>query len=246
MKVIIVENEVNALSSLKKLLNYIDDRIEIVGETGFITKAKELIQIHKPELVFLDIELQDGTAFDFIKSLATINFKIIFTTAYSQYAIKAFKYSAVDYLLKPIDPIELEGAILRTRDEIKKDLKQQELLNIFSSGLSDDFKKIVLKTSEKTHILKLDDIIRLEADTSYTIVITKNEKIVVSKHLKYYEELLDESFIRCHQSHIINLKHIKGIVKGKLIELLNGELIPVSVRKKAEISQVIIKRFNSK
>lgn len=240
IKTIIIEDEINVREALKKMLNLIDPEIQIAGESGYVSEAIQLINAIKPDLIFMDIELEDGTGFDVLTQLTHKRSKIIFTTAYNQYAINAFKYSAVDYLLKPIDPFELQEATLRARTLINNDIEHQELLSILKNNLENKNHKIVLKTTEQRYVIFVSDIIHLEADGAYTLFITKNTKIIVSKNLKYYEGLLDSSiFLRCHQSHLVNKTHIKGITKNDELLMSNSDLVSISTRKKSEIVKLI-------
>lgn len=239
IKAIIIENEINVRKALIKMLQVIEPSVKIIGETGYVKEALDLITTKNPALVFIDIELEDGTGFDFLKQLENIDFKIIFTTAYNQYAINAFKFSAIDYLLKPIDPTELQNAVKRAISTIKNENEHQELLEVLKNNIEKKERKIVLKTSEQRFVIPLKDIIRLEADGAYTLFITTNQKIIISKNLKYYQDLLNDDFVRCHQSHLINKKHIIAIEKNEKVKLSNNDLVPISVRKKTEMIQII-------
>ena len=238
IRTIVIEDEIDARKGLIKMLSVVNPNIRIVAEAGHVTESIELIKTHKPQLVIMDIELEDGNSFEILKALVTVDFKIIFTTAYSHYAIKAFKFSASDYLLKPISPIELKDAIQKTIIDINNENQHQELLELLKNRGDENPKNIVLKTSNQRFIVPIKDIIRLEADTAYTIFITENKKITISKNLKYYQDLLDSTFIRCHQSHLVNSIHIKELTKNGLL-LSNKEIIPVSTRKKTEILRQI-------
>lgn len=238
IKSILIEDEINVREGLKKMIKIIAPQVQIIAETAFVKEAVELINTHKPELIFLDIELEDGTGFDVLNQVKLDGLNILFTTAYNQHAIKAFKYSAVDYLLKPIDPTELDLAIKRAEQKIQNNTAYQELLQTLKDNLNNVDKKIVLKTTNQNHIINTQDIIRLEADGAYTNFITTSKKIITSKNLKYYQEILDDNFIRSHQSHLINKKHIKG-VKNTTIIMSNSDLVPISSRKKAEIAKLI-------
>ncbi len=238
IKSILIEDEINVREGLKKMIGIIAPQVQIIAETAFVKEAVELINTHKPELIFLDIELEDGTGFDVLNQVKLDGLNILFTTAYNQHAIKAFKYSAVDYLLKPIDPTELDSAIKRVDLKIQNNTAYQELLQTLKDNLNNVDKKIVLKTTNQNHIINTQDIIRLEADGAYTNFITTSKKIITSKNLKYYQEILDDNFIRCHQSHLINKNHIKG-VKSSSIIMSNSDLVPISSRKKVEISKLI-------
>lgn len=240
IKTLIIEDEINPRQVLVKMLKVIEPDIEIIGETGFVSEAVKMINTLKPDLLFLDIELEDGSGFDILKQIETFSAKIIFITAYNQYAINAFKYSAVDYLLKPIDPIDLQEAVKRAKKSINNETEHKELLVLLKNNINKKGQKIVLKTSEQRYVISVNDIIRLEADGAYTLFITNDQKIIISKNIKYYQELLDGSvFIRCHQSHLINKNHIKGINNsGKLI-MSNNDLVSISSRKKSEIKHFI-------
>ena len=239
IKTIIIEDEINVRKALIKMLQVIEPSVKIIGETGYVKEALDLIITKKPALVFIDIELEDGTGFDFLKQLENIDFKIIFTTAYNQYAINAFKFSAIDYLLKPIDPTELQNAVKRAISTIKNEKEHQELLEVLKNNIEKKEQKIVLKTIEQRFVIPIKDIIRLEADGAYTLFITTNQKIIISKNLKYYQDLLNDDFVRCHQSHLINKKHIIAIEKNEKVKLSNNDLVSISVRKKTEMIQII-------
>ncbi len=240
IKAIIIEDEINAREALKKMIKIIDPTIEIVGETGFVNKGIQLLKSEKPALVFLDIELEDGSGFDILKEIENIDFKIIFTTAYNQYAVNAFKYSAIDYLLKPIDPLELQEATKKAKTAINDRKEYQELLEILKNNIAKKERKIVLKTAEQRYVLFVKDIIHLEADGAYTNFICKDQKLIISKNLKHYQDLLDDNFIRCHQSHLVNSSHIQGIDKKGHLQLSNLDTVPISSRKKTEIVQFIM------
>jgi len=239
IKVLIIEDELHVREALKKMLKLLDNTLEIVAETGFVSEATILINTHKPDLVFMDVELEDGTSFDILKQLEKLTFKIIFTTAYNQYAIKAFKYAAIDYLLKPIDPLELQEAINRAKQDIMDEREHQELLYVLNQNKKANPKKIILKTTEQRYVILIEDIIRLEADGAYTLFVLADKKIIVSKNLRYYQDLLPDSFIRCHQSHLVNSRQIVSLNKAGLLFMKNENLVPVSTRRKATILQVI-------
>ncbi len=236
MKVIIVEDETAAQKILHFMLENFFKDIKIVATAVGIKDAYSAINFHNPDLVFLDIKLVDGTAFELLQKFGEINFGIIFTTAYNEFAIKAFKYSTIDYLLKPINPVELQAAVKRAI-KLKKDKdKYRELLALLNSYTQQQSKKLSLNTTKGKCIFPEEDIIRLVADGSYTTFILKNKKITVSKNIKYYEKILGkENFIRTHQSHLVNIKHIVSLESSGNIILSNGDKVPVSVRKKPVI-----------
>lgn len=238
IRTIVIEDEQNARNALKKMLQMVTSKIEIIAETSFVKEAIDLINQLKPDLVFLDIKLADGTAFEILEKIKNPNFKIIFTTAYDEYALKAFKVSALDYLLKPIDPLELQTALQKANSLIKDEKEHKTLLSVLKNNENKADKKIVLKTTENRFIIYQKEIIRLEADGAYTLFVTEKQNIIVSKNLKYYQELLDNNmFVRCHQSHLVNIKQVISIHKNDKLLLSNKDLIPISIRKKSEISK---------
>lgn len=239
IKVIVIEDEPKARTGLIKMLNILNQNIEIIAESAFVKNGVELIDTLKPDIVFLDIELEDGNGFEILNMVKNQNFKVIFTTAYSQYAIKAFKYSAIDYLLKPIDPLTLQNTLKRTIEILKVDKEYRELLEVLKYNLKEKEQKIVIKTADKSHVFHTKDIIRLEADGAYTIFKTNNENVIVSKNLKHYQSLLGNDFIRCHQSHLVNTNYIKGLNKNNQLQLKNNDLITISTRKISEVNQLI-------
>ena len=237
MKVLIVEDEINAQKVLKFLIKEFFFDIDIVGTATGITEAKKLIKQHQPDLVFLDVRLEDGTGIELLQQLDNINFQIIFTTAYDNYAIQAIKFNASDYLLKPIDPGELKEAILKIKSKIQKEK------NNFSKKILETKKNnftITVKTSDKTFFISIKNIIRLEADGAYTTIITPDQTIIASKNLKIFEKALPKNlFIRTHQSHLVNKNHIKAFQKNGQLQLSNHDTVPVSFRKKSFVRNLL-------
>lgn len=224
MNVVIVEDEKNAQEALKRMLQLTAPHFQIQAVLSNVKSAVKFLNNNEIDLLFLDIQLEDGTGFDLLNQLESQQFGLIFTTAYDAYAIKAFKFSAIDYLLKPIDPDELKGAIERAN--------KRESPTITPVATQKDDQKIVLKTTDNRYLIAIKDILHLEADGSYTVFYTKEQKIMVSKNLKYYEELLQEyGFVRCHQSHLVAQSHIK-ILKTSSLLLSNGSEVPISHRKR--------------
>jgi two-component system LytT family response regulator len=188
--------------------------------------------------------MPDGTGFDLLAQFETLKFKIIFITAYEEYAIKAFKFSALDYLLKPVNPQELIESIEKARriiDFETLELKYKAFLANYNSQAKTD-KKLVLKTAESIHVIEVKDIVRLEADGSYTnIYVNDNRKIMVSKNLKEYEELLAEyNFFRAHHSHLVNLSYMQSFEKrdGGTIIMKDKSAIPVASRRKDDLMRL--------
>lgn len=238
IKAVIVDDIENSRITLADdLKNYCKD-IFIVGEADSVANGIQLIKMTKPEIVFLDIELQDGTGFDILEKLDKIDFKIIFITGNDSYGIKAIKFSAIDYLLKPVDPDDLVLAIEKFKQtENRNDLKTNVdylLENIKS--IKPKFNRLALNSADKVNMTNIEDIIRCEAQSNYTMFYLKNgSHILVSKSLKEYENLLEEySFIRVHHSHLINLNCLKEFIKtdGGYAIMIDNSSVPVSVRKR--------------
>lgn len=244
LKAVIIDDESNARESIANLSRLTQSEIEIVGEAGGVASGLEEIINTKPDLVFLDIQLEDGTGFEILEQIGKIDFHIIFITAFNEYAIKAFKFAAIDYLLKPINPKEFKAAIdqfvnLQEKEDIESKLTAY-LSHIKESAA--EHKKIILKTAESIHIVKVQDIIRCEADKGYTeFFLRDGHKILVSKGLKEYDELLgDFGFIRTHQSHLINLDYIASFEKadGGYILMTDKSTVPVSSRKREYVFSI--------
>lgn len=237
IKAVIIDDIPEAIEVLKTDLEKYCDNIEVVGSAeGVVTGAKTIKELN-PDLVFLDIQMKDGSGFDLLEILPNTDFKLIFTTASDEYAVKAFKFSAVDYLLKPIDPDELMEAVNKIEDQ-KQPADRIELLK-------ENFqkpKRIALNTLEKIHIVNVDEILRCESNINYTMFyFTDETKLLVTKTLKEFDKLLSEhGFIRVHQSHLINTKFIKEFIKSDgYIIMKDGSRVPVSTRKKQALMDLI-------
>lgn len=243
---IIVDDEITARSTLKELLNDFCENITIAGEAGNIENAVKLVNKLEPDLVFLDIHLPDGLGFDLFSKIDYKDFKIIIITAFEEYAIRAFKFSAIDYLLKPIDPEDLVVAIKKAKKTLENESLGMKLNTFFEhykneSGNSKS-RKIVLKTSERVHLVNINDIVRCKSDKNYThFHFIDHEPITVSKTLKEYEEILESyNFFRIHQSHLININYVDRYEKtdGGTIHMHDKSVIPVSHRKKDELMKL--------
>jgi len=248
LKAIIVEDELRSREFLKKLIQEFCPAVNVIEMSSSVEDAVERINILKPDLLFLDIELHTGTGFDVLEKVSYKDFHVIFTTAYDHYAIKAIKFSAVDYLLKPIDVDELQAAVQKVSERMKNN--NQESLKMLLQNLrkpaETDF-SITLATSNGLEFVPLNQIIRLEASGPYTHFFMKEgKKIMVSKNLKEYETLLsDHNFFRVHNSHIINMKEVKRMVKtdGGYAVMNDDSMITISPKKKDEFMQQIGQRL---
>lgn len=205
-------------------------------------EAVDLIRRTDPELVFLDIEMPVQNGFEIFEQVGQVNFDVIFTTAFDQYAVKAFEYSAVDYLLKPIKIRKLVAAVDKVRDKVDRRSREGRLETL-RQNLGQDFRKVVLPTQEGYQFLQIDRIIRCEADSNYTnFFLADGSRVFVSKTLKLVEGLLnDRDFFRIHQSHLINLRHMVKYIKGKSgqVQMADGSLLDVSVRRKGALLERI-------
>lgn len=238
IRAIIVDDELGARESLSKMIEKNCKQIEIVAKADSMKTAYEAITEHQPDLVFLDIEMPKGNAFDLLEKFKEINFNIIFTTAYDHYAIKAIKFSAVDYILKPIDPEELVNAVKR----LESKLGQKETLNNqFKTLLSNvrpenKLKKVGIPDGDGLIFINLSDIIRCDSDGNYTFfILTNGKKIIASRTLGEYEQMFsDDNFFRVHRSHLINLEHVKKYIKGEggYVVLSDNSQVEVSRRNK--------------
>ena len=220
IKALIVDDEENARGNLEVLLQDYCEEVTIVAMLDNVTDGLNAAKKHKPDLVFLDIEMNGETGFDLLSRLEDIDFDVVFTTAHSDYALKAFRFNATDYLLKPIDINELIGAVAKTSKRISNRLSKNKLDQIISraTGTNNEiFKKIALPTVDGLIFVERDHVIRCESADNYTtFYLDDGCKIMVSKTIKHFEEMLSEhNFFRVHQSHLINLMHLKQYHKGE-------------------------------
>lgn len=237
IQAIIVDDELKSRESLKILLEDFCDNVTVKALCQNVDEAIAAIQANRPDVVFLDIQLQRETGFDLLTRLKDFSFEVIFTTAYSEYAIKAFKFSAIDYLLKPIDIEELKASIAkvdkRLNDSIS--LRLQQLMQNLKTGAAENY-KLALPTSDGLIFVKTQDILYCEAASNYTeITLSDGKKYVVSRTLKDYEDLLGEhNFYRIHNSTLINLNAIKKYIRGEggYVIMANDKSLDVSKRKK--------------
>lgn len=243
LKTVIIDDEEDARSMLQLLLKKYPS-VEIIGEAASVKEGVELINASNPMLVFLDIELTDGTGFDLLNQFSASNFQVVFVTAYDEFAIKAFKYNAIDYLLKPINPMELEKVIHKSKKGIQPSWVQQ-VDTLLSTVKEKKIEKILLGTSEGLNVVNLSEIVHIEGEGSYcNIFLINKERLVVSKNMKELESLLDsELFFRPHQSYIVNLNYVKKVLKdnGGVILLENNSKVPISRRRKEYFLEELMK-----
>lgn len=240
---LIVEDEINSQELLKELIEQYCEDLEVVAIAGSVKQGLEAVATHQPDMVFLDIELPDGDGFQILENLDKVSFNVIFTTAYDQYAMRAFKFAATDYLLKPVDIEELQDAVNRAIDQRKagKALNHSSQIDFLLENIRNQspvLKRIILPTSNGFTVVNPEDILRCESDRNYTFIfLLDKRKILVSKTIKEYEEMLEPyNFFRIHQSHLINLAYLKNYTRGRggYVELTDGTVLDVSARRKSD------------
>jgi len=240
LKAVIVEDELASRETLTAYIEKYCPDVELLGDADSVKSGLEIIKLHKPDVVFLDIEMPYGNAFDLLEQVTDVNFEVVFVTAYSNYAIKALNLSASYYILKPISIDELMNAV----EKIKSNRDNNEI-SIHSKVLLDNIQevnkpnhKIVLPMLNGFEIVHVKEIIRCQANDNFTEFHLKDgSKKLISRTLKFYEELLKEfDFIRVHKSHLINFQYVTKYIKGKggQVEMSDGSTVDVSINRKAE------------
>ncbi|GAB1403597.1 LytTR family DNA-binding domain-containing protein [Lentimicrobium sp.] len=245
IRTIIIDDEFMSRETLRDMISLYCEGIQVIAEAQDVRSGLKVIKQLNPDLVFLDIRMPDGSGFELIRQLMPVSFRVIFITAYEEYAIKAFKFNAIDYITKPVDPEELIAAVKKAEREIEINSLNDNLKSMLDTYLKPqevESKKFILRTFEAFHILDYDDIIRCESDRNYSIFILKNgERIMISKSLSEFAAQLEENgFFRIHQSHLINLKYLKKFKKDEFIAVLKDDTeITVAHRKRDELIKVI-------
>ncbi len=237
IQAVIVDDEDNSLEALTILLQKYCPDVQVIGTAQTVADAVELIDNLKPELVFLDIALPDGQGFEILEEVGFTAFEVVFTTAYDQYALKAFDFSALDYLLKPISAEKLQQAVERF-EKIRKEENYGERVSVLKESLNNRNERIILSSMDGFDVYKIADIVRCEANGSYTTFYIKSgHRVITSKTLNNFERLLaDLSFVRVHSKHLINLDYVKKYISGRggYIVFEDGSQVDVSERKKKE------------
>ena len=237
IKSIIVDDELKSRESLKKLLTTFCVNVEVLATCQNVEEGLEAIKNCKPHVVFLDIQMQRETGFDLLSKLKTIDFEVIFTTAHSEYALKAIKYSAIDYLLKPIDVDELKKALAKVENKQQHTIadRLKQLLSNLQNPNTENF-KLALPTTEGLTFINVSDVLYCKASGNYTeIFMNDNQKHLVSRNLKEYDDLFaEQNFFRIHHSYLINLSYIKNYVRGEggYVTMTDNATLDVSRRRK--------------
>jgi len=245
IRAVIIDDSAEARRSLSDDLSRLCPQVTLEGEADSVSSGVELLKKKRPELVFLDIQLGDGTGFDILEQLGKTSAHVIFTTGLDSHGIRAIKFSALDYLLKPVDPDELSAAVKKL-EEKKSENPALESLQLLAENLKQskaDSKRIALNSADRVHVVNVADIIRCTSERNYTIFFLRGGKqIVVTRTLKEYEELLEPSgFVRVHHSHLISLEHLREFVKadGGYALMSDNSHVPVSVRKREELMKAL-------
>ncbi len=249
IKTIIVDDEFNAREFLEKLLvRYFPNKFLVLAKCESVDEAIQAIEKFNPELVFIDVQMPNKNGFQLFKELKSINFEVIFTTAHSEFAIDAIRCSALDYLLKPINYIDLVSTVKKYDDKLHK-ASQQEKLMLLVENLdtgSSEFNRIALPVEFGFEFVKINSILYCEADSNYCkVACLDGKKIILSKTLKFIEEILPTTiFHRIHKSYLVNLNYVCRFDKTNdlRVELSNGEILPVSVRKKEDFINAVIQK----
>lgn len=244
IKAFIVDDEPELVELNKVLLKKHFDEINIIGSCGTVNEAVDFINQHQPNLLLLDIRLTDGTGFNILQKIKPYNYALIFITAYNEFAIKAIRFSAIDYILKPIDENEFRAAVNRALSSINDEALHGQVQTFFNYyERKTQSRRIVLKTTEAINIVDVGDITYCRSESNYTtFYMTNGKKIMVSKVLKEYEDLLSEyCFFRPHHSFLVNLNHVTKLDKsdGGFLILKDGSEVPVSLRRKKKLIQVL-------
>jgi two-component system LytT family response regulator len=238
LKAVLVEDEIISRETLRGYIEKYCTDVEVVAEAGSVTEGKTIIEQHKPDIVFLDVEMPFGTGFDLLEQLDEITFETVFVTAYSNYAMKALNYSASYYILKPVDIEELVKAV----DKIKVERKNKDY-SVHTKVLVENMqitanqkKKIVLPVLDGFEVVEVKDVIRCQANDNFTdFLMADGTKKLICRTLKFYDEILSElGFLRVHRSHLINMEYVKGYKKGKggQVIMSYGSLVDVSPNRK--------------
>lgn len=244
---VIIEDELQARSALKQELSRHCPNISILGEAGTVQEATDLINETEPQLIFLDIKLSDGSGFDVLRKVNFRKHFIVFTTAYSNWAIEAIKFSALDYLLKPIDGSELKRTVDRAMTISAEDANLKVKALVGNEGALPAEKKIAFQTSQGVFIYKLSEIVHFEADVNYTRIFSLKGQLLIAKTLKEVEGMVARyGFIRIHQSHLINMAHVSSYQNkaGNFLEMSDGTMLPVSQRRRPTVIEALLNLNN--
>ena len=242
LKAIIVDDNPDAIRNLKEDISQYTPQVEVIATASGVVEGAKVLRQTTTDIVFLDIQLQDGTGFDILEIIPDLKAKVIFTTASDAFAVKAFRFAAIDYLLKPIDPQQLEEAIQKVLDQLEGQSASYALLKE-TIDKGEMTGKLALHTLDKIHIVTIKEIVRCESSGNYTQFFFSNgNKLLVTKTLKEFDKLLsDQGFIRVHQSHLVNSEWIEAFLKqdGGYLLMKDGAQVTVSTRRRAPLLRLL-------
>jgi len=249
MRSIIIDDEQNNIENLQIILREHCPQVKIVATATNVDEGEKLIQLHQPDLLFLDIQMPDKNGFDLLKSLHHTSFEVIFVTGYDKYGIQAIRFSAIDYLLKPIVLADLKAAIGRAENKISEKKKNEQLENLIQFLQQKNDKqehRIALPSAKETRFVHPSEIIYCEAKNNYTLFhLQPKEQLLIAKPLYEYEELLNGyGFVRCHNSYLVNKHYVKSMLKedGGALLMFNDARIPVSRQRRENIKSELLKK----
>lgn len=242
MKVVIIDDEDNGRNIIRQYLSLYCDDVDIMGEANSVKSGVEMLSEITPDVLFLDIQMQDGTGFDLLETLPQRSFKVIFVTSYDQFALKAIKFNAADYILKPVDPDEFVEAVQRVQADLAKEINDNRIDQLLTN--MDNFTRVGFPTDEGVLFVDIDDIVRCEADGGNTQVFTDNGTMfVATKNIKVYEELFaDNKFLRINKTNLINTSYIDKYEKsdgGGSVLMADGVSIEVSPYRKDDLQKML-------
>lgn len=248
IRAILIDDEENNIKNLQDILQRYCPEVEVCATALSAAEGMSHVKAHQPDLVFLDVQMPNATGFDLLEALSPINFQVIFVTAYDQYAIKAIRFCAIDYLLKPIDIMDLQQAVKRAiHNKNSKSTRHAPQQLLENRNASNNNLKIGLPTAERILFVEIHELVRCVGENNYTHVHLMNGKqVLISKTLKEFEELLsDKGFIRVHQSHLVQLRYVRSFEKqdGGFLKMVDHSSVPISRHRKAAVMQVLNRIF---
>lgn len=240
---IIIDDEQHAIQALAGLLALYCPSVRVAGFADNVEEGMALIQQEDPGLVFLDVHIGETTGFELLEQLKDAHFHLIFTTGHSEYAIKAFRYNAIDYLLKPVDPVQLQEAVEKTGRQGASHFDNRQMENLLQSLATKKLEKITISSADGFHFVEVPSIIRVEGEGNYaTFHLQGGGRVVSTKNLKSYEELLPEDqFIKPHQSHLVNLRSVKKLLwqDGGILQMADGSTVPLARRRREAVLEAL-------
>ncbi len=241
MKAVLIDDQSHVRENLKMLLGEFVPEVAVIAEADGVKSGLDCLKKYKPDLVFLDIEMADGTGFDLLSLIKERTFRVIFVTGHEGYAIRAFRVAAIDYLLKPVDPDDLIEAVEKAKRQ--GPLQQVQVNEAVASQSADKLKQLVLSDADNVYLVQLSEIIRCQSEDNYTrFFLLDGRKLLISRTMKEFAELLEKAgFFRSHQSHLINLAFFDHLDKrdGGTIFLKDGSSVPLATRKKDSLLQAL-------